>query len=225
MLSTAIVLVLAFAGTAHTACNRTTLETITANYISAQNLGQLSALPALTSATTYLDDDKPIQISTSILTTPLTIDSYRSILDSFTCTTFTELIVASSPKQYVIGTRMEIDPMANIVTRMETLSTEEGDWAFNATGYAYWNSREKWRYVVDEVMGTVVMWLLFPGLDRGSGRPSPDSHMFRVEGGTIRYIHTLSTCENYGCGMNWTLPQGPPGPMRSKEYGAVGIVR
>lgn len=64
------------------------------------------------------------------------------------------------------------------------------------------------RYVVDQVTGTVVIYVGFPGLDQESTEPTPDSHMFRVEGGRIRYIHTLSTCEGHpGCGFNGT---GPP---------------
>jgi hypothetical protein len=154
--------------------------------------------------------------------------------------------------------------------------TKPGDWAFDASAYLYWNSRENWapipeanresrsvikaagdayfdrfnnvnvtvpfgtpcarleggaytgarammnntcnigglpsnikvtnrRYVIDEVMGVVDIFLGFPGLDRSVGnRPAPDSHMFRVEGGQIRYIHTVSACFNAGCGMNGT---------------------
>jgi hypothetical protein len=32
----------------------------------------------------------------------------------------------------------------------------------------------------------------------------PDSHVFRVEGGKIRYIHTVSSCVEAGCGLNGT---------------------
>lgn len=61
------------------------------------------------------------------------------------------------------------------------------------------------RYVVDVEYGVVNMYLGFPGLDRASKLPAPDSHMFRVEKGKIRYIHTISTCEGHpGCGMNGT---------------------
>ena len=67
------------------------------------------------------------------------------------------------------------------------------------------------RYVVDEEMGAVAIYLGFPGLDRSVGqKPMPDSHFFRVEGGAIRYIHTVSTCENAGCGMNGTAVPGTP---------------
>ncbi len=62
------------------------------------------------------------------------------------------------------------------------------------------------RYVVDEVLGAVDIYEGFPGLDRSQGQASmPDSHLFRVEGGKIKYIRTASHCVQSGCGMNGTV--------------------
>lgn len=48
------------------------------------------------------------------------------------------------------------------------------------------------RFVVDEVTGTVVVFCTFgPGGPNG-GSGSPDSHLFRVENGKLRYVHTLT---------------------------------
>lgn len=64
------------------------------------------------------------------------------------------------------------------------------------------------RYVIDETMGAVDIFPGFPGLDRSQGQaPMPDSHVFRVEGGKIKYINTVSSCVEAGCGLNET---GPP---------------
>ncbi|KAK4173327.1 hypothetical protein QBC36DRAFT_389798 [Triangularia setosa] len=58
------------------------------------------------------------------------------------------------------------------------------------------------RYVVDEEMGAVDIFMGFPGLDRTQGQaPMPDSHLFRVEGGKVRYCHTVSACVTPGCGI------------------------
>ncbi|PSN74363.1 hypothetical protein BS50DRAFT_567202 [Corynespora cassiicola Philippines] len=58
------------------------------------------------------------------------------------------------------------------------------------------------RYVVDEGYGVVDMFVGFPGLDRTQGQdPMPDSHLFRIEGGKIRYSHTASSCVIAGCGL------------------------
>ncbi|AEO67268.1 uncharacterized protein THITE_2031700, partial [Thermothielavioides terrestris NRRL 8126] len=58
------------------------------------------------------------------------------------------------------------------------------------------------RYVVDVEMGAVDLFIGFPGLDRTQGQaPMPDSHLFRVEGGKIKYVHTASACVVAGCGL------------------------
>ncbi|KAK0719436.1 hypothetical protein B0H67DRAFT_486046 [Lasiosphaeris hirsuta] len=61
------------------------------------------------------------------------------------------------------------------------------------------------RYIVDEDLGAVDVFVGFPGLDRTQGQlPMPDSHLFRVEGGKIKYCHTASACVKEGCGLNGT---------------------
>lgn len=68
------------------------------------------------------------------------------------------------------------------------------------------------RYVIDQTMGTVSIFLGFPGLDHSQGmKAMPDGHLFRVEEGRIRFIHTVSSCVVRGCGVNVT---GPPSPAR-----------
>jgi hypothetical protein len=48
------------------------------------------------------------------------------------------------------------------------------------------------RFVVDEVMGTVLVLCTFGPGGPGGGSGSPDSHLFRVEKGKLRYVHTLT---------------------------------
>ncbi|CAO2649134.1 Nn.00g100830.m01.CDS01 [Neocucurbitaria sp. VM-36] len=54
------------------------------------------------------------------------------------------------------------------------------------------------QYVVDEEYGTVDIIMDFGGTPGGSGG-LPDSHDFRVEGGKLRYVHTLSSCGGRSC--------------------------
>ncbi|KAF2113582.1 hypothetical protein BDV96DRAFT_496172 [Lophiotrema nucula] len=257
-------------------CTRTFLKNTTSSLIDAQTKGTYSGITALSDVTAYTEQFKQADIRVGILSKALKIDTSRSIHDPVLCTTFTEIIVTDKSHPYVIGTRMELD--GSKITKIETLVTDQGDWAFNATGYAYFNSIEKWdpipeaqrdtreviqaagdayfnrfasinvtvpfgtpcarleggaytggrnltantcdlglpsttevverRYVIDDEMGVVNIYLGFPGLDRAvPDEAAPDSHTFRVEKGKIRYIHTLSTCEGHpGCGMNGTIP-------------------
>lgn len=47
-------------------------------------------------------------------------------------------------------------------------------------------------FVVDEVLGSVVVYCTFGPGGPGGGSGSPDTHLFRVENGKLRYVHTLT---------------------------------
>jgi hypothetical protein len=48
------------------------------------------------------------------------------------------------------------------------------------------------RFVVDEVLGSVVVYCTFGAGGPGGGSGAPDTHLFRVENGKLRYVHTLT---------------------------------
>jgi hypothetical protein len=48
------------------------------------------------------------------------------------------------------------------------------------------------RFVVDEVIGAVVVYCTFGAGGPGGGSGAPDTHLFRVEDGKLRYVHTLT---------------------------------
>jgi hypothetical protein len=61
------------------------------------------------------------------------------------------------------------------------------------------------RFVVDPDIGAVDGFINFGGGDKGL----PDSHLFRVVGGKIRYVHTITVCLQANCGFpppNGKLP-------------------
>jgi hypothetical protein len=47
-------------------------------------------------------------------------------------------------------------------------------------------------FVVDEVIGSVVVYCTFGAGGPNSGSGSADTHLFRVENGKLRYVHTLT---------------------------------
>ncbi|KAI1751606.1 hypothetical protein F4782DRAFT_504576 [Xylaria castorea] len=283
-----IVQVLSLATAVSAACTREFLKNATDQYLTAQTKGSSSDLAAIAvSNLTYTENEVKMSLDRSVLTEPIKMDYNRSIFDTVQCATFTEIIAAANIHQYVIGTRMEFNA-DNEVSKIESIVTDRGDWAFNATGYRYWNSLENWdpipadkqdsreviqaagdayfdrfknesvvvpfgvpcsrleggastaplnmtgdsctaaglpstlvvtnrRYVVDQVLGVVDIFLGFPGLDRSQGTDTtmPDSHLFRVESGKIRYIHTVSSCVQAGCGMNGIGP--PQSPQQNRR--------
>jgi hypothetical protein len=48
------------------------------------------------------------------------------------------------------------------------------------------------RFVVDEVLGSIVAFCTFGIGTPGGGSGSADTHLFRVENGKLRYVHTLT---------------------------------
>jgi hypothetical protein len=61
-------------------------------------------------------------------------------------------------------------------------------------------------YVVDPDIGAVVGFVSFGG-EKGS---VPDSHLFRVQNGKLRYIHTLTVCTIPNCGFPVNPKLKPP---------------
>jgi len=48
------------------------------------------------------------------------------------------------------------------------------------------------RFIVDETIGSVVVFCTFGAGSVGGGSGAPDTHLFRVENGKLRYVHTLT---------------------------------
>jgi hypothetical protein len=48
------------------------------------------------------------------------------------------------------------------------------------------------RFIVDPTVGSVVVFCTFGAGNAGGGSGAPDTHLFRVENGKLRYVHTLT---------------------------------
>jgi hypothetical protein len=48
------------------------------------------------------------------------------------------------------------------------------------------------RFVVDETIGSVVVFCTFGAGNATGGSGAPDTHLFRIENGKLRYVHTLT---------------------------------
>ena len=57
-----------------------------------------------------------------------------------------------------------------------------------ATGLGYTNRR----FIVDETIGSVAVFCTFGAGGPNGGSGAPDTHLFRVENGKLRYVHTLT---------------------------------
>jgi len=246
-------------GSAQISCARGGLQRAVDLYIAAQTNGDTSGLP-LATGLGYSENVAPADIGDGLINTPLKIDHHRSLLDTATCQTFTEVIVTDEENPYVLGTRMRVNH--DKIAEIEILWTTTGYWLFDADAYLQYSSTENWdpipaderdtsatlvaaanayldaflegkidqvpwgfpcvrieggaytgrgspddscevgvpsgvnianrRFVVDEVLGSVVVYCTFGAGDPGGGSGAPDTHLFRVENGKLRYVHTLT---------------------------------
>jgi hypothetical protein len=244
---------------AEVSCTRGGLQQAVDLYVAAQTKGDISGLP-LAKGVGYWENIAPADIKTGFITKPLKIDHHRSLFDTATCQTFTEVIVTDKAAPYVLGTRLRVNH--DRIAEVEILWTTTGYWLFNADAYLKYSSTEKWdpipaeqrdsratlvaatnayldaflekkidlvpwgfpcvrleggaytgkgspsdscevgvpggvnianrRFVVDEVLGTVQVFCTFGAGGPGGGSGAPDSHLFRVENGKLRYVHTLT---------------------------------
>jgi hypothetical protein len=247
------------AGFAQISCSREGLQRAVDLYITAQTTGDTSGLP-LAAGLGYMENVAPADINTGVIKKAMKIDFHRSLLDTATCQTFTEVIVSDKENPYVMGTRLRVnhDKIADIEIIWET----KGYWGFSADAYLKYSSAEKWdaipadkrdtratlvsaagayldafleqkkdlvpwgypcqrieggmytgkgspndscdvgvpsgvnianrRFVVDETIGSVVAFCTFGAGSPTGGSGAPDSHLFRLENGKLRYVHTLT---------------------------------
>lgn len=247
------------AASAQISCTRGGLQRAVDLYIEAQSGGDTSGLP-LAAGLGYTENMEPADIDAGLIRTPLEIDHHRSLLDTATCQTFTEVIVTDEQSPYVLGTRLRVNH--DKIAEIEILWTTTGYWLFDADAYLEYSSAEDWspipaderdsratlvaagnayldafleaeidqvpwgfpcvrieggaytgtgspddscevgvpsgvnianrRFVVDEVIGSVVAFCTFGAGGPNGGSGSPDTHLFRVENGKLRYVHTLT---------------------------------
>ena len=243
---------------AQVSCTREGLKAATDLYIAAQTKGDISALP-LAKGLGYVENSKVVNVSEGLIQKAMKIDHHRSLLDTATCQTFTEVIVADKDP-YVLGTRLRVNHA--LVAEIEMLWTTTGYWGFNADNYLKYSSSEDWgaiptakrdtratlvsaanayldaflegkvdlvpwgfpcnrteggmhtgkgaaddscqvgvpsgvnianrRFVVDETIGAVVAFCTFGAGAATGGSGAPDTHLFRVENGNLRFVHTLT---------------------------------
>ncbi len=126
---------------AQVACTRDGLKAATDLYIAAQTKGDIAGLP-LAKGPGYVENFKTMNIDEGLIRTAMKIDHTRSLLDTSTCQTFTEVIVSDKANPYVLGTRLRVNH--GLIAEIEMLWTTTGYWLFNADNYLKYSSSEDW---------------------------------------------------------------------------------
>lgn len=249
-------------------CTREQLIAATDSLYAVQTTGKFNDTATFAPTIKYTENRKTVDLAKGILSQALIIAHNRSQHDVLQCAGFSEFIITTAAKPYVVATQLRLDNATQKISQIENIVTTKGDWLFNITGTYYWASREKWdpipaekrdtretiqaaadaycdifnnktvkvpwgqpcarleggmytgkgqdgdrcdvgipsgvklinrQYVIDEVYGTVDVQMDFAGTGGWGVGGLPDSHEFRVEGGKLRYVHTLSSCGGKSC--------------------------
>jgi len=126
------------------------------NYLTAIAAGDYTKLPLATGAKYYENDhdakqkysggkmtyDKEVAFGEGLWKTPLKVDFHRNLIDVDSCATFTEIIVANSEPQYVLGARLDVKD--DKISKVTLVVTQKGDWGFNAKNYLNYSTKEDW---------------------------------------------------------------------------------
>jgi hypothetical protein len=252
-------------------CDRASLQEIADKYVAAQEAGMPLLIP-MGNWVVYNENYKQSSMSTGVLSTALKVDKHLTLIDESNCQVFIEMIAASNPHPYVIA--VQFPARGGNAGNFNVISTDEGDWLFDAAATLRYASQEDWspipeaqratrdqliaaanayldlfkdksvqvpwgtpcarlegglytakgkpddscnvgvpdnvelsnrRYVVDPTIGAVDVFVDFGEKKR------PDSHLFRIENGKIRYIHTVTNCgDEKNCGFPPFDPNKPP---------------
>ena len=126
---------------ADVSCTREGLKAATDLYIAAQTKGDISGLP-LAKGLGYVENFKPMSIDEGLIKKPMKIDHDRSLLDTSTCQTYTEIIVADKGAPYALGTRLRVNH--GLIAEIEMMWTTTGYWGFNIDNYLKYTTSEDW---------------------------------------------------------------------------------
>ena len=120
-------------------CTREGLQAAADLYVAAQAKGDTDGLP-LAKGLAYIENFKATNINDGLIKKAMKIDHHRSLVDTSTCQTFTEVIVTDKANPYVLGTRLRVNHA--LIAEIEMLWTTTGYWLFNADNYLRYSSTE-----------------------------------------------------------------------------------
>ncbi|KAF4625029.1 hypothetical protein G7Y89_g13141 [Cudoniella acicularis] len=130
-------------------CDRAILISAADAYVSAQTAGSLSTLQTLlTSDYKYQENNKNVDVKSSVLSQALTISHRKTTADTVACASYTELI-ALTPKPYVIGTSLRHTADGTAVTLIDTIAATTGSLSFNAAKTLSYIQKEDWSPIAD----------------------------------------------------------------------------
>jgi hypothetical protein len=196
-------------------CSRETLQDVADRYVKAQQQGSVFALP-VGEWVDYRENFGLSSTATGVIAQPSDFAWHVDLIDTGNCRVFVQGVILK-PKPYVLATRLAWS--FNGLGQIGSVVTQSGDPQFDAQKAFDTASKEDWstipadkRNTRDELMAAAKAQLatLGPALaeeeftvdetkgavgvrGRVGGPDGPAaSHVFRIEGGKVRYAHSIT---------------------------------
>jgi hypothetical protein len=123
-------------------CDRATLQKITDAYIKTQNTGDTTGIPM----NLWVDYNENLEeglMSTGVISKAQKVDFTRSILDTQSCQSFTEVVITDPAHPYVLGAHLTA--RGGYVSGIDILVTDQKNgWLFSPAGTLKYDKAENW---------------------------------------------------------------------------------
>jgi hypothetical protein len=197
-------------------CSRDTLQDVANRYVKAQQTGSIFTLP-VGEWVDYRENYQLVSTATGVIGQPADFAWNVQLVDTGNCRVFVQGVILK-PKPYVVGTRLAWSFTG--LGQIGSVVTQPGDPQFDAQKASDSASKEDWgtipegqRNSRDELMAAAKAYLAASGpqltdpeftVDETKGAVAVTGHtggadgpaaaeVFRIEGGKVRYIHSMAT--------------------------------
>ena len=124
------------------ACDGAALKTATEAYVTAQTTGDTSVIP-MGLWVDYNEQMQEASMATGVISKPQKIDFHRSLFDTKSCTSFTEIVITDPAHPYVLGA--VVQARGGQVSSMDVLVTDKvNGWLFNPANTLKYAQAENW---------------------------------------------------------------------------------
>jgi len=142
-------------------CSREGLEAAVNSYLAALAAGDHTLMPLTESARYVENDSRTVTFGQGLWQAPIIPDFHLNLLDVDECATFTEVIVANTTPQYILGVRLQVEAdnstsvlhpprmlrsasAGGRISEVYVVATWQGHWLFNANNFLLYSQREDW---------------------------------------------------------------------------------
>jgi hypothetical protein len=141
---------LSLATTSSAECTRSGLLSAAKSYVAAQTAGKPSNLALTASNFTYQQNNKILDISKGLLSTPYALALNRSTADTVACASYTMWISTSGAKPFVVSTQIRhANNDTSTISMIDTVAATTGDLFFNATKTLGYIQKEDWSEIAE----------------------------------------------------------------------------